>query len=428
MKILLIGSGGREHAIAEAILRSPQTGKLYVAPGSDALATVATRIDVAADDVEGIRRSARDLSVDLVVVGPEAPLVAGVADALVADGIAVFGPKRQAAQLEGSKVFTKNLLKKYHIPTADSRVFDDPRHAELWFSEQQAQWPVVVKADGLAAGKGVVIAQDRAEALDAVARIMVRREFGDAGARLLVEECLVGEELSVMAITDGRTILTLEPARDHKRVFDGDAGPNTGGMGAYSPTSLWTPELESEVEARVLLPTLHALNREGIEYRGVLYAGLMLTADGPKVLEFNVRFGDPETQVILPRLATDFVEIAWKTATGRLDELGGIEFRKDSALVVVLASEGYPGPFRKGRRIAGLGEAAAVPGVALQHAGTRQELGHWLTNGGRVLGVTAVASSMDEARHRAYQACGRIHFEGMHFRRDIAVIRDAARR
>ncbi|MBM4016434.1 MAG: phosphoribosylamine--glycine ligase [Planctomycetes bacterium] len=428
LKVFLIGSGGREHALADAILRSPRTERLYVAPGSDALAAVATRIKVAADDVAGIRKCARDLAIDLVVVGPEAPLVAGVADALTADGIAVFGPKKQAAQLEGSKVFTKNLLRKYHIPTAESRVFDDARHAELWFAEQQSQWPVVLKADGLAAGKGVVIAQDRAEALEAVERIMVRREFGDAGARLLVEECLIGEELSVMAITDGRTLLTLEPARDHKRVFDGDAGPNTGGMGAYSPTALWTPELEATVEARVLLPTLHALNREGIEYRGVLYAGLMLTADGPKVLEFNVRFGDPETQVILPRLATDFVDIAEKTAAGRLDELGSIEFRPDAALVVVLASEGYPGPCKTGRRIAGLGEAAAVPGVTVQHAGTRQELGHWLTQGGRVLGVTAVGGSLEEARHRAYEACDRIHFEGVHYRRDIGVVRDATRR
>lgn len=424
MKILLIGSGGREHAIAEAILASPRTARLYVAPGSDALAAVATRLEVAADDVAGLARAARDLKIDLVVVGPEAPLVAGVADALAADGIPVFGPKKRAAQLEGSKVFTKTLLKKYHIPTADSRVFDDARHAELWFSEQQAQWPVVLKADGLAAGKGVVIAQDRREALEAVAQIMVRREFGDAGARLLVEECLVGEELSVMAITDGKTLLTLEPARDHKRVFDGDAGPNTGGMGAYSPTPLWTPELEAEVEARVLIPTLHALNREGIEYRGVLYAGLMLTASGPQVLEFNVRFGDPETQVILPRLKTDFVDIALMTAQGRLEELGGLEFRRDAAMVVVLASGGYPGPYKKGRRISGLEEAAAVPGVRLHHAGTRNELGQWVTQGGRVLGVTALGGSLDEARQRAYTATSRISFEGMHYRRDIGVVRE----
>jgi len=425
MKILLIGSGGREHAIAEAILRSPRTAQLFVAPGSDALATVATRLDVAAEDVAGLVRVAKQHAIDLTIVGPEAPLVAGLADAFAAEGLLVFGPKRAGAQLEGSKIFTKQLLRKYHIPTADWRVFDDARHAELWFAEQQASWPVVLKADGLAAGKGVVIAEDRRAANEAVQRIMVRREFGDAGDKLLVEECLVGEEISVLAITDGKTLCTLEPARDHKRVFDGDAGPNTGGMGAYSPSPLWTPELQADIEARVLVPMLHALNREGIEYRGVLYAGLMLTKDGPKVLEFNCRFGDPETQVILPRLESDFVEIALKTAQGRLEELGGLAFKADAALVVVLASGGYPGTYVKGRRIGGLEVAAAVEGVSLFHAGTRKELGHWLTAGGRVLGVTGVGRTMDEARQRAYLAAERITFEGIHFRRDIGVAREA---
>ncbi|MBL8843723.1 MAG: phosphoribosylamine--glycine ligase [Planctomycetes bacterium] len=424
LTILLVGSGGREHALAEAILRSPRTARLYVAPGSDAMGKQALLVDVAADDTAGLVRCCRELKVDLVVVGPEGPLVAGLADALAAAGIPVFGPKKAAAQLEGSKVFTKTLLRKYHIPTADDRVFTDPRHAELWFAEQQSAWPVVVKADGLAAGKGVVVAQDRREALDAVQRIMVRREFGAAGDKLLVEECLVGEEISVLAVTDGRTLCTLEPARDHKRVFDGDAGPNTGGMGAYSPTPLWTPELQADIEARILVPTLHALNREGLEYRGVLYAGLMLTSNGPKVLEFNVRFGDPETQVILPRLKTDFVELALLTAEGRLEELGGIEFLPDAALVLVMASGGYPGPFKKGKRIAGLEAAAEVAGVRLHHAGTKYELGHWLTNGGRVLGVTAVGGSLDEARSRAYQAAARISFEGMHYRRDVGVVKD----
>ncbi len=424
LTILLIGSGGREHALAEAILRSPRTQRLYVAPGSDAMGQQAMLVDVAADDTAGIVRCAKELKVDLVVVGPEGPLVAGLADALTTAGIPVFGPKKAAAQLEGSKVFTKNLLRKYHIPTADYRVFTDPRHAELWFAEQQTAWPVVLKADGLAAGKGVVVAQDRREALDAVERIMVRREFGTAGDKLLVEECLIGEEISVLAVTDGKTLCTLEPARDHKRVFDGDAGPNTGGMGAYSPTPLWTPELQADIEARVLVPTLHALNREGLEYRGVLYAGLMLTSSGPKVLEFNVRFGDPETQVILPRMKTDFVELALLTAQGRLDELESLEFSADAALVVVLASGGYPGPFKKGHRILGLEAAAEVAGVHLHHAGSKYELGHWLTNGGRVLGVTAVGGSLDEARSRAYQAAARLSFEGMHYRRDVGVLKE----
>jgi phosphoribosylamine--glycine ligase len=423
-KVLLVGSGGREHALAEAILRSPLTEKLFVAPGHDALAEVATCVDLAADDVEGLVRFARETKVDLTVVGPEVPLVKGIGDVFAAQGLKLFGPGKVAAQLEGSKVFTKNLLRKYHVPTADYRVFTDARLAELWLAEQQTAWPCVLKADGLAAGKGVVVADDPRAALDAVERIMVKREFGAAGDRLVLEECLVGEEISVLAVTDGKTLCTLEPARDHKRVFDGDAGPNTGGMGAYSPSPLWTPELESEVEARILVPTLHALNREKIDYRGVLYAGLMLTSDGPKVLEFNVRFGDPETQAMLPRLETDFVELATKTCEGRLDELGELRFKSDVAVTVVLASGGYPGPFKKGMRISGLAEAAEVEGVRLHHAGTRKdEKGNWVTNGGRVLGVTALGETLDLARHRAYLAAGRISWEGLHYRRDVGVIR-----
>ena len=427
LKILLVGAGGREHALAEAILASPLTEKLFVAPGSDALAEIATRVELGAAEpyepqyLAALARFARESKIDLTIVGPETPLVNGIADLFARDGLRVFGPGKAAAQLEGSKVFTKNLLRKYHIPSADYRVFDDPRHAELWIAEQQGAWPCVLKADGLAAGKGVVVAQDRKTALDAIERMMVRREFGDAGSRLVLEECLVGEEISVLAVTDGRTICTLEPARDHKRAFDGDAGPNTGGMGAYSPTPLWTPELQAEIEARVLVPTLHALNREKIDYRGVLYAGLMLTADGPKVLEFNVRFGDPEAQAILPRLKTDFVDMAMKACEGRLEELGSLEFAPEAALVVVLASEGYPGPFKKGQAIDGLDAARSVPGVRLHHAGTRKQSGGWVTNGGRVLGVTALGTSLEEARHRAYQAADRIRWDGVHYRRDVGV-------
>ncbi len=425
MKILLVGSGGREHALAEAIRRSPRCTELFLAPGSDALAALGTCVDLAADDVEGITRFARETKIDLAVIGPEMPLVKGIADLLEAAGVKVFGPKRAASQLEGSKVFTKNLLRKYHIPTADFRVFTEAHVAELYVTEQVPGFPIVVKADGLAAGKGVVVAQDAAEAKDAIERMMRRREFGAAGLRVVVEECLVGEEISVLAVTDGKTLCTLEPARDHKRVFDGDAGPNTGGMGAFCPSPLWTPALEQEIEARVLVPTLHALNREKLEYRGLLYAGLMLTGEGPKVLEYNCRFGDPETQVILPRLTTDFVELALKTAEGKLEELPELQFSNDVAITVVLASGGYPGPFKKGLRIRGLDEAAAVPGVRLHHAGTRRENGQWVTNGGRVLGVTAVGASLEEARHRAYQAAGRIEWEGLHYRRDVGVVRSA---
>jgi phosphoribosylamine---glycine ligase len=425
MKILLVGSGGREHALAEAIRRSPRTTELFIAPGSDALAELGTCLDLAADDVEGIARFAIETKIDLTVVGPEIALVLGLADRLTAAGQLVFGPCKAAAQLEGSKVFTKNLLRKYHIPTADFRLFDEPHVAELYVTEQVGAFPIVVKADGLAAGKGVVVAQDAREAADAIDRMMRRREFGDAGARVVVEECLVGEEISVLAVTDGKTFCTLEPARDHKRVFDGDAGPNTGGMGAFCPSPLWTPELEAEIETRILVPTLHALNREKLDYRGVLYAGLMLTREGAKVLEYNCRFGDPETQVILPRLMTDFVELAERAAQGRLDELPRLEFSPEVALTVVLASGGYPGPFKKGKRISGLEAAAQVPGVRLHHAGTKRENGHWVTNGGRVLGVTALGASLEEARHRAYQAAGRIEWEGMHYRRDVGVVRSA---
>jgi phosphoribosylamine--glycine ligase len=425
MRILLVGSGGREHALAEAIRRSPRTTELFLAPGSDALAALGTCVDLAADDVEGITRFARETKIDLAVIGPEMPLVKGLADLLEAAGVKVFGPKKAAAQLEGSKVFTKNLLRKYHIPTADFRVFTEAHVAEIYVTEQVTTYPIVVKADGLAAGKGVVVAQDGAEAKDAIERMMRRLEFGDAGKRVVVEECLVGEEISVLAVTDGKTLCTLEPARDHKRVFDGDAGPNTGGMGAFCPSPLWTPALEAEIESRVLVPTLHALNREKLEYRGLLYAGIMLTGEGPKVLEYNCRFGDPETQVILPRLTTDFVELALKTAEGKLDELPELQFAPEVALTVVLASGGYPGPFKKGLRIRGLEEAAAVPGVRLHHAGTRREGEQWFTNGGRVLGVTALGGSLEEARHRAYQAAGRIEWEGLHYRRDVGVLRTA---
>jgi len=423
MKILLVGAGGREHALAEAIRKSPLTTELFIAPGSDALAELGTCIDLAADDVDGLARFARETAIDLTVVGPEMPLVLGLADRLTKAGQKVFGPGQAAAQLEGSKVFSKNLLRKYHIPTAEFRVFTEPHVAELYVTEGVTNFPVVVKADGLAAGKGVVVAQDAAEARDAIERMMRRREFGDAGARVVIEECLVGEEISVLAVTDGKTFCTLEPARDHKRVFDGDAGPNTGGMGAFCPSPIWTPQLEQEIEARVLVPTLHALNREKLDYRGVLYAGLMLTGEGPKVLEYNCRFGDPETQVILPRLKTDFVELALKTAEGRLEELPTLEFAPEVALTVVLASDGYPGAYMKGRRISGLEEAANVPGVRLHHAGTKRENGHWVTNGGRVLGVTALGASLEEARHRAYQAAGRIEWEGLHYRRDVGVVR-----
>jgi phosphoribosylamine--glycine ligase len=308
MRILLVGSGGREHALAEAIRRSPRTTELFLAPGSDALAALGTCVDLAADDVEGITRFARETKIDLAVIGPEMPLVRG--SPTCSRRPAWSSDRRRRRRSSRGARSSPEPAAQYRIPTAEFRVFTEAHLAEIYVTEQVTTYPIVVKADGLAAGKGVVVAQDGAEAKDAIERMMRRLEFGDAGKRVVVEECLVGEEISVLAVTDGKTLCTLEPARDHKRVFDGDAGPNTGGMGAFCPSPLWTPALEAEIESRVLVPTLHALNREKLEYRGLLYAGIMLTGEGPKVLEYNCRFGDPETQVILPRLTTDFVELA----------------------------------------------------------------------------------------------------------------------
>ena len=430
MKILLVGSGGREHALALALGRSPRADKLYCAPGSDAitrspaLADKAEPVDLAADDVDGLLRFARELHIDLTVVGPEAPLVGGLRDRFEEAGLAVFGPSQAAAALEGSKAFTKSLLRKYHLPTADSKTFTEPREA-LAFIDQHKRFPLVVKADGLAAGKGVVICEERAEAKHAVERMMVHREFGAAGNKVLVEEFLQGEEASFLVITDGHTIVPMPPAKDHKAIFDGDVGPNTGGMGAYCPSPSIPPEFAQQIEREVIIPTLHALHREGKPYQGVLYAGLMLTEKGPRILEFNVRFGDPEAQVILPRLKTDLVEICDRTARGTLDELQGVEWDEQPSLIVVLAAPGYPGKVTTGQEIRGLDEAEGVEGVTLVHSGTRFERGTWRVAGGRVLGVRATGASLEQARTRAYEAVGRIHFEGMQYRRDIGVRRDA---
>ncbi len=422
MKILLIGCGGREHALARALLESPRTSTLFVAPGSDALAKIATCVDLSDKDVAGLLRFAKAEEIDLTVVGPEAPLVLGVADRFEAEGLRVFGPTAAAAALEGSKTFAKNILRKYRIPTAHFRGFDDPRAAVYWI-EQENRFPLVIKADGLAAGKGVIIAEEMEVARGAVERIMVRREFGEAGSRIIVEEFLHGTEASMLAFTDGHTIIPLDAAIDHKAVFDGDVGPNTGGMGAYCPSPILAGELYDRVEAEILLPIVRAMNREGRPYRGILYAGLMLTDHGPKVLEFNVRFGDPEAQVILPRMRTDLVEIALKTCEGRLAELSSIEFLPDHALIVVLASEGYPGSPKVGREISGLEEAEKVEGVTLYHSGTCLVKGRWQTSGGRVLGVGAKGRDLAEARQRAYRAASLIRFQGMHYRRDIGVPR-----
>ncbi|MFZ5634681.1 MAG: phosphoribosylamine--glycine ligase, partial [Bacillota bacterium] len=372
-------------------------------------------VEIAADDVEKLLAFAREEGINLTVVGPEAPLMAGIVDAFRAEGLRIFGPTRAAAELEGSKALAKDLMAKYNIPTAAYRVFTEAEPAKAFIRQLGA--PCVVKADGLAAGKGVIVARTLAEAEAAVDLIMGERAFGSAGDRVVVEEYLEGQEVSILAFTDGRTVIPMVSAQDHKRIFDGDQGPNTGGMGAYSPAPIYTPEVAAVVEREILLPTIQGMAADGRPYQGVLYAGLMLTKDGPKVLEYNARFGDPETQAVLPRLETDLVEIMEAVIDGRLDEIQ-IQWKPEAAVCVVMAAEGYPGPITKGDEIQGLAEAEAA-GALVFHAGTRAEGERILTAGGRVLGVTALGANIEEAIQKAYQGVECISFRGMQYRRDI---------
>ncbi|MGQ9497085.1 MAG: phosphoribosylamine--glycine ligase [Desulfotomaculales bacterium] len=414
MRILVVGGGGREHALVWKLAQSPRVKQIFAAPGNGGIGEVATCVDVQAEDVQGLLALARQEHIDLTVVGPEAPLAAGIVDTFRAAGLRIFGPTREAAAIEGSKVFAKRLMEKYGIPTARAAVFEDPEAARKYIRE--ANTPCVVKADGLAAGKGVIVADDVETALDAVDIIMVRRAFGAAGARVLIEERLEGEEASILAFSDGERVLPLLPAQDHKRVFDGDAGPNTGGMGAYAPAPACTPEMVRDIEERILLPAVRALKNEGVPYVGVLYAGLMLTADGPKVLEFNVRFGDPEAQPLLVLLAGDLVDAMEAALDGELDKIR-LAWHPGAAVCVVMAAAGYPGPYKKGDPIVGL--ADVPPDVVVFHAGTARRNGELVTAGGRVLGVTARGADLAAAVDRAYDAVERIHFAGAHYRRDI---------
>jgi phosphoribosylamine--glycine ligase len=417
MKVLVLGSGGREHALGVALARSPRKPELVFAPGNAGMAALGRCLPVAVTDLLAVRSMCRTERPDLVVVGPEDPLCAGVADGLAEDGIKVFGPTRDGARLEGSKAFAKQIMAKYLVPTASCKVFEDAGRARAYLKETEQ--PVVVKADGLCAGKGVVVCDDREEAFRAVQEIMVDRRFGAAGARIVIEERLTGQEASVMAITDGRTLAVLEPAQDHKRIFDGDRGPNTGGMGAYSPAPVVTPRVMQQVERDILVPMIHGLGREKIRYRGVLYAGLMITKGGPRVLEFNCRFGDPETQVVLPRLRTDLLELLLATVEDRLEECE-MEWDGRAAVCVVMASAGYPASATKGTPIAGVEAAAARPDTFVFHAGTERKDGRLLTAGGRVLGVTALGADIGAARDAAYGAVHEIAFEGAQVRTDIA--------
>ncbi len=417
MKVLVVGSGGREHALAWKIAQSPLVDRLFCAPGNAGIAQVAECVDVDAGDILNLRKFARQNAVDLTVVGPEAPLTRGIVDAFKGADLKVFGPSQQAAKLEGSKVFAKQLMQRHGIPTAEFRVFNGADRAKAYLDMVGA--PIVVKADGLAAGKAAIVCRTVEEAKEAVDRIMIRREFGDAGDQIVIEGMLEGEEASMIAFTDGRTIAVLPSSQDHKAVYDGDRGPNTGGMGAYSPAPLVTDELAAQVEREVLVQTVHAMNREDKPFHGVLYAGIMVTDDGPEVLEFNCRMGDPETQPLMMRLKSDLVPILLATIDGTLEETEP-EWDERPAVCVVMASGGYPGHYEKGRPISGLEEAGRMEDVVVFHAGTRMLEGEVVTNGGRVLGVTALGDTIAEAKERAYAAVSKIHFQGAYFRTDIA--------
>ena len=419
MRTLVIGSGGREHALAWKLALSPHTTQLYCAPGNAGISEIATCLPANMDDPGSLAALAESIAVDLTVIGPEAPLVAGVADAFRARGLRMVGPTAAAAQLEGSKIFTKEFTNRHSIPTARFVACDSPDSAREAF-RSQFRFPVVIKADGLAAGKGVRIATDQAELDNAISEMMIGRLFGDAGSRVLLEECLVGREASVMIFTDGRDYKTIVPAQDHKRALDGDRGPNTGGMGSFSTPDLIDDSTLARVKSEIIEPTLEGMAAEGNPFSGILYAGLMLTADGPQLIEFNARLGDPETQAVLLRLDSDLVEIFSAVIDKRIGSTS-VAWSEDSSVCVVAASGGYPGSFEKGKAITGLDDARSVEGVVVFHSGTvRDERGGFVTSGGRVLGVTARAETLDQARKRAYEAISCVKFEGMHYRSDIA--------
>jgi phosphoribosylamine--glycine ligase len=418
MKVMVVGGGGREHALVWKLSTSPRVKKIFCAPGNAGTAKLAENVPIKAEDIEALAAFAQGEGIDLTVVGPEAPLVAGIVDVFRQRGLAVFGPTAAAAALEGSKVFAKELMDRYGIPTAKFAVFEDYKRAQAYI--QQVGVPIVVKAEGLAAGKGVVVARDEETALEAVYEIMEGQIYGAAGRRVVIEECLEGEEVTLLAFTDGENILPLVASQDHKQVYDEDRGPNTGGMGCYSPVPAFTPALQEEVYNTILIPTVRSMQDLGRPFTGVLYAGLMLTGDGPRVLEFNARFGDPETQVILPRLENDLVDVLEACLLGGLSGLS-LRWREEAAVCVIMASGGYPGPYQKGFPIRGLEMVETEEDVLVFHAGTESQGGEVVTAGGRVLGVTGLGKGIAEARTRVYQAVEKISFSGAHFRRDIGV-------
>lgn len=417
MKILMVGGGGREHALIKKLRESRYAPEVICAPGNGGIACDARCFDVSADDKAGMVALAKREGAELVFVAPDNPLADGLVDALESEGIRAFGPTRAAAQIEASKVFAKNLMKKYGIPTADYEVFDDPSTA-LEYIRNKNDFPAVIKADGLAFGKGVIIAQSMSEAETAVSSLMEDKIFGESGSRVVVEQYITGPEVSVLAFCDGKTVKPMVSSMDFKRVFDGNIGPNTGGMGTISPNPYYTGEVAKECMAKIFVPTVKAMAKEGRPFKGCLYFGLMLTSDGPKVIEYNSRFGDPETQVVIPRLKTDLVDIINAVIDEKLDEID-IEWDTDAAACVVLASGGYPGKFEKGRVIKGLDKSGGADGVTVYHAGTKLRDGRFLTASGRVLGITATAPTVDNALEIVYRHIGEISFDGMHFRTDI---------
>ena len=410
MKVLVIGAGGREHALAWKLSRSEVVNKVFVAPGNGGTSTCAEGIPIAVDKTVELADFAASSKIDLTVVGPEGPLVHGIVDYFVQRGLPIFGPTQAAARLEGSKVFAKELMRRCGVPTASFQVFSDFQEAAR--AIERSPMPVVVKADGLAAGKGVVVAQNREEALAALSGALQRGLFGEAGRRVVIEECLQGEEVSILAVVDGARFVLLEPSQDHKRILDGDQGPNTGGMGAYSPVPMVKPEWMETIRARIFEPVVRILAQEGTPFRGMLYAGLMLTAEGPKVLEFNVRFGDPEAQAILPRLTNDLAELLLVSAEGRLDWVKPLAWDSRAAACVVLASQGYPGKYDMGREISGLEKAEETSDVLIFHAGTKREGNRLVTVGGRVFNVVGLGATLEQALARAYEAADHIQFEG----------------
>lgn len=417
MRILVIGSGGREHALVWKIAQSKLTDKILCAPGNGGISDIAECVDINIDDISTLLDFTKKEKIDLTVVGPEAPLASGIVDEFRKYKFNIFGPDKSAAQVESSKVFAKELMAKYSVPTANFKIFDNIEKANAYIDKIGA--PCVVKADGLAAGKGVVVAKSVDEAKQAAHSIMEQKIFGQAGSRIIIEECLEGQEASILVFTDSKSITPLASSQDHKRIFDNDEGANTGGMGAYSPAPIVSEKIFREILDKVIYRVIDGLVKEGIYYKGVLYAGIMLTKEGPKTLEFNVRFGDPETQAMLPRLKSDLVEVMLATSNEKLSGFAKLNWNNKPCVCVVVSSKGYPGDYEKGKVISGLEQAAKMEDVVVFHAGTKKNQGNYITNGGRVLGVTALGNTIKAAIDNTYKALEKINFEGMHYRRDI---------